>query len=81
MWANNSGAGLGRHLITDYVAAPDDPVNNSMIAQHHLRSNMIGLWIKKCMTTDAKDKLRAFRTKYNFKYQYHGAAFFFGFVK
>ena len=42
-------------------------------------SNILGLWIKNLVDTDAKHKLSAFRTVYNFNTQYDGAAIFFNY--
>ena len=81
MWANNSVVGLGCHPIEDYGSAVDFPVKHIIISQHRLRSNMIGLWIKKSLTNDAKHMLSAFRTAYNFNNQYDGTAMLFFIVK
>ena len=57
MWANNSGAGLGGHPISYYESAPYSPENQAIITQQGLGYNIIGLWIKNFLTTDAKCKL------------------------
>ena len=62
LWYNNSGAGLGHHPTADYRASSDDTENQSIIDQQHLRSNILSLCINNSLTTDAKNKLRAFKT-------------------
>ena len=79
MWARNSGARLGPPEY--YGTEPDDPEKQEIIAQQHLRYNILGLWIKNFLTTDGKRKLRAFRTAYNFNNQYYGVVIFFVMVK
>ena len=76
MWDNNSGAVLGLHPTGDYGAAPNSPEKQAIITQHSLRYKMLGICIKKSLTTDSKLKLRAFTTAYTFNNQYDGATFF-----
>ena len=81
LWDDNSGAGLGRHPTENHEAGLEDPQNWEIIDQQRLRSNVLGIWIEKYMTTDAKRKLRAFRYAYNFNNQYYGSAIIFVIVK
>ena len=81
LWAKNSGTFWGRHPTANYVTGLDDPANQAIISQNHLRSNMLGLWIKNSLTTDDKRNVRAFRSAYNLKTQDYGAVAFFAIVK
>ena len=49
---------MGRH----HTAGLDGAEKKAKIIQQNLRSKIIGLWIKKYFTTDAKHKFRAFRS-------------------
>ena len=42
---------------------------------------MLGLWINNSLTTDAKHKLKAFKSSYTFKAKYDGATILFVVVK
>ena len=72
LWAYNSGAGLGSHPTENYGLGIYYPAKHAIIAQHRLRSKMIGLWIKNSLTTYEKRKLRAFRTVYTLNTQDYG---------
>ena len=76
MWANKSGANLGRYPTADYGSAADVPEKQAIIAQKRCRSNMLILCINNFMTNDSKRKLRAFRTAYIFDNQDDGATMF-----
>ena len=81
VWSNHSGAGLGCHPTVDHGVAPYSYAKKSKIAQQHLSSKMLGIWIKNLLTTDYKCKLRYFSTTYTFKTQNDGAAIFIVVVK
>ena len=53
----------------------------SIIAHQRIRPKMLGLWIKNYLTTNAKRKLRAFKSTYTFNAQDDGAAIFLVIVK
>ena len=80
-WADNSGSGLGSHPITNDVSGLDKPVKQAAINQQRLRSNILGLWIKKFLTTETKRKLSTFSYANTFKTQDDGAAMSFVIVK
>ena len=46
LWADNSGAILERYDTGNYGAELNNPAKQIKIAQHLLRSKIIGLWIK-----------------------------------
>ena len=79
--SDNSGSALGQHPTANYAAGLDDTEKQAIINQHCLISYMLGLLIKKSLTTDDKRKLRYFRYIYTFNTQYDGAAMFFFIVK
>ena len=68
---------MGRHPTVDYLPTEDVHTNKLIIAQQHLRSNMISLCIKKPLTSDTKFKLRYFKTSYTYNNQDYGSAMFF----
>ena len=76
LWAENLGEGLGRHPTSNYGSVPDNPENQTVITEQRIRSNIIGLLIKKSLTTDTNRKLRGFRYAYTFNTQYDGSAIF-----
>ena len=53
----------------------------AIISQKSLRSNIISLWIKNSLNTDAKRKLRYFKTSYTYNNQDYGSVMFFVVVK
>ena len=81
LWADNSGADLGSHPIANYAAGLYYASKQALISQQHLRSKMLGLWIKNSMNTNSKRKLRYFKSAYNFNSQYYGSAMLFVIVK
>ena len=81
LWSNNAEEVLGCHPTEDYGASPYSNANQAIIAQHLLRSKMLGLWFNNTSTTDSKLRLRAFRTVYTFNDQYYGSEIFFVIVK
>ena len=62
LWADNYGAGLGRHPTENYSPGLDDAQKQEIISQQRTMYKIIGLWIKNYLTTDDKIKLRAFRS-------------------
>ena len=81
LWAKNLEACLGRHATEDYGTAPDEPAKQAIISEQRLMSNIIVLWIKNLLTTDAKCKLSTFRTAYTFNKQDDVASMFFVIIK
>ena len=81
LWAKNTGAGLGHLTTANYGAEPDYAAKQDLISQKRLRPKMLGLWINNDLTTEAKSKLRAFKTSYNFNNQYEGDSMLFVIVK
>ena len=77
LWANNSGAYLGRQHTADYGLLADVPDKQAVIYQLGLRSKMIGRWIKNSLITDDQHTLRDFRTSYTFSKQDDGSPMFF----
>ena len=61
LWGDNPGENLGRYPTENYAEELDDAQKQSIIAHQHLRSKIIGLWIKNSPTTDSKRKLRDFK--------------------
>ena len=61
MWAENYRADLGCQPTENYAALLDDLTKQVLISQQSIMSNMLGLWIKKFITTGARCKLRTFR--------------------
>ena len=45
LWADNSGAGLGRHPTANHGAGLDNLTKQAMIYQQCRRYKMLGLWI------------------------------------
>ena len=60
------------------MGAPD---KQETISQQWLRSNMISLWTNNSLITDAKYKLRVFKTEYTYSNNDYGAAMFFVIVE
>ena len=81
LWGDNPGENLGRYPTENYAEELDDAQKQSIIAHQHLRSKILGLWIKISLTIDVKIKLRDFKFTYTFNAQYDGAAMFFVIVK
>ena len=77
----NSGAGLGCHPISNYVAVLDDPVKQTLINKQSLRSKMIGLYIKESFNKYEKCKLISLSSAYTLNTQYDGSTMFFVIVK
>ena len=77
LWAENSGANLGRHPTENYAVGLDDAQNEAIIAHQRLRSKFLGLWIKNSLTIDAKRKFRDFNSTYIFNFQVDGSAMSF----
>ena len=80
-WDDKSGAYLGLHHTENYASGLDDTANQAVITQHRLMSKIIGTWIKNPLTTDSKNKLRAFKYAYTFNAQDDGSEMFFVIVK
>ena len=72
---------MGRHSTSYYDAAVRITAKQAIISQQRIISNIICLWIKNSLNTDAKRKLRYFKTSYTFNNQYHEAVIFFVIVK
>ena len=81
LWADKYGAYLGHHPIENYAVGLDDAYKQALVAQHCLRSKILGLCIKNYLTTNDKHKLRYFKSAYNFNAQDDGSAMFFAIVK
>ena len=81
LWAENSGAYLGRHPTENYAAVLDDAANQAVIAKQRLRSKILGLWIKNSLKTNDKRSLRDFKSVYTFNTQDYGAAMLFVIIK
>ena len=81
LWADNSGADLGSHPTENYASGLDYAEKQAIFSQKRLMSKMLGIWIKKSLYTDAKRKLKYFKSSYNFKYQDDRSAIFFVIVK
>ena len=81
LWAENSGAYLGRHPTQNYAAGIYGAEKKARIAHQRLRSKMVGLCIKSSLTTDDKRKLRAFKSAYTFNTQDYGAEMLFVILK
>ena len=81
MWADNPGAGLGRHPTAYYGAEAYDSANQALIFQQRPRSKMPSLWINNSLTTDTKQNLRTYKTSYAYNIQYYGSEMFFVIVK
>ena len=81
LWADKSVAGLRCHPTEYYGLAADDAETEAIITQQHLRSNMIGLWIKNSLTNYEELKLRELRSAYTFNNQDDGYAMLFIIVK
>ena len=72
---------MGYQPTSDYEVAPDDDSKQALIYQRYLRSNILSLWNKNLLATDAKHKLRAYKTSYSYNSQDDGAVMFFVIVK
>ena len=81
LWDDNSGAYLGRHPTANYAEVLDDAYKQAVVYQQSIRSKILGLWIKNYLTTDAKCKLRDFKSVYTSNPQDDGAVMFFVIVK
>ena len=81
LWDDNSGAGLGRHPTANHGEVLDNPESQAVISQQLRRSYIIGLFMKNYITTDAKRKLRAFRSEYTFNTQDDGSEMLFVVLK
>ena len=68
---------MGSHPTENYGAGIYNSAKQEIITKQYLRSKIIGIWINNLTTTDAKRKLRAFRTAYTFKTQDYGDVIFF----
>ena len=73
LWDDNSGADLGRCTTENCATGLDGGEKQAIISQYRLRFKVIGIWIKKYLTTYAKCKWRAFRYAYAFDTQDDGA--------
>ena len=62
---------------SDYGAAAYDSYKQAIIDQQRLIFNMIILYIKNSLTTDAKRKLGAYKTSYAYRRKYYRAAMLF----
>ena len=69
MWVDNPGTGLGSYPTEDYVVAENDTNKQAIIYQCCLRSNIMSLWIRNLLITDAKRNLGAFKTSNYFNVQ------------
>ena len=81
LWADNYGANLGRHPIENHAVGLDDAEKQAMISQQRLRFNMLGIYIKNSLTTDAEFKLRYFKSAYTFNTQDYRATIILVVVK
>ena len=81
LWADNSGENLGHQPTSNYAARLDEAEKQAIIYQQRLSSNVLGLWIKNYLTTNAKHKIRDFESAYTFNDQYDGAATIFVILK
>ena len=81
LWADNSGAYLGRHPKENYSEGLDGTDKQAIIAKQRLISKMLWIWINKPMNTDANWKLSDFISAYNFNTQDDGATMFCVIIK
>ena len=81
LWDENSVADLGCHPTENYAPGLDDASKHAVIAQRRLRSKILGLSIKNSLNTNAKSKLKDFKSTYTFNAQYDGYAMFFVILK
>ena len=72
----NSGVNLVCHPTEYYGSEVDDIENQALISQQSLSSNLISLWIKNSLTTNAECNFRAYKTVYAYNLQYNGATVF-----
>ena len=81
LWTYNPGAALGHHPTEDYAEGLTNSQKHGIIDQQRLRPNILSLWIRISLTTDANIKLRAFKNSYYFNGQYCGYTMIFLVVK